>query len=469
MATVNHRNFCWSCIFRPDLHAVIGAAARFFRGSSVDRLLYRLCHRALWCAALALSSAAGDSATGGERRICVLALACVIFAAIYIPQAAPPGRTKCAPACTCRGRSANLLQVSLVAAVVAVLLGASRALVDRRDPRRIDRCLSLGAEKDRCVARWRDLRGAAGDPGERHTSQRHHRRDRPRPGAGGCNQSAGRIRARRWLRDRVVPALRSRGRIWAEPASDSSRRGPRKAESRHLPVAQRSSRSGSMPGSARLIARGPSSAGARRCDPNGCRLPLHIGHCDADWDGLVWTITALLHWNICVTATSDRCRSVLLPAEPVVANPRARPFARIGCRRFQSNLPLLEETAEGRPAEALLFGLSLGSLGSESSPPVHAWLGNSFDGAVWAGPPFRNRIWRAIQRDRDEGSPPWRPVFEGRSNFRVIGHGDSASKALSDSGRGCGSCYIRLSQRRDRLLRREHVLPTAPMDGLSAW
>jgi uncharacterized membrane protein len=82
-----------------------------------------------------------------------------------------------------------------------------------------------------------------------------------------------------------------------------------------------------------------------------------------------------------------------------------------------------------------LFGLSLGSLGSEASPPVHAWLGNSFDGAVWSGPPFRNRIWRAIQRDRDEDSPPWRPVFEGGSNFRVIGRGDSASEAPADWGR----------------------------------
>jgi hypothetical protein len=98
--------------------------------------------------------------------------------------------------------------------------GASRALVDRRDPRRIVRCLSLGAEKDRCVARWRDLRGAAGHRGERHTSQRHHRRDRPRPGAGGCNQSAGRIRANGgyeigWSRlsDRVAGSRPSRQAI----------------------------------------------------------------------------------------------------------------------------------------------------------------------------------------------------------------------------------------------------------------
>jgi len=96
--------------------------------------------------------------------------------------------------------------------------------------------------------------------------------------------------------------------------------------------------------------------------------------------------------------------------------------------RYWKSLP-----KDKRP-KLYLFGLSLGSLGSEFSPPVHAWLGASFDGAVWAGPPFRNRIWRTIQRDRDEGSPPWRPVFEGGSNFRVIGHGDSATKAPSDWG-----------------------------------
>ena len=97
--------------------------------------------------------------------------------------------------------------------------------------------------------------------------------------------------------------------------------------------------------------------------------------------------------------------------------------------RYWKKLP-----KDGRP-KLYLFGLSLGSLGSESSAPVHAWLGNSFDGVVWAGPPFRNRIWRAIQRDRDEGSPPWRPVFEGGSNFRVIGHGDSATEATANWGR----------------------------------
>jgi uncharacterized membrane protein len=97
--------------------------------------------------------------------------------------------------------------------------------------------------------------------------------------------------------------------------------------------------------------------------------------------------------------------------------------------RYWKQLP-----KDSRP-KLYLFGLSLGSLGSESSPPVHAWLGASFGGAVWAGPPFRNRFWRAIQRDRDEHSPSWRPVFEGGSDFRVIGHGDSARDAPADWGR----------------------------------
>ncbi len=97
--------------------------------------------------------------------------------------------------------------------------------------------------------------------------------------------------------------------------------------------------------------------------------------------------------------------------------------------RYWQSLP------EDRRPKLYLFGLSLGSHGSEASPPMYAWLGDGFDGAVWSGPPFRNSMWRSIQRDRDEGSPPWRPEFEGGANFRVIGHGDSAQEADKDWGR----------------------------------
>ena len=90
---------------------------------------------------------------------------------------------------------------------------------------------------------------------------------------------------------------------------------------------------------------------------------------------------------------------------------------------------------------------------------MHAWLGDLFDGAVWAGPPFRNRIWRAIQRDRDEGSPPWRPAFEDGSNFRVIGHGDT-SQAPADWGR-VRIVYVVYPSDAIVFLRRENVYSAA--------
>lgn len=76
-----------------------------------------------------------------------------------------------------------------------------------------------------------------------------------------------------------------------------------------------------------------------------------------------------------------------------------------------------------------LFGLSLGSHGSETSVPISAYVSEPFQGAVWAGPPFRNSIWRTIQRRRNEGSPAWLPHFEDGSLFRVRGpSGELGSK-----------------------------------------
>ncbi|WP_172298225.1 alpha/beta-hydrolase family protein [Pseudoruegeria sp. HB172150] len=88
---------------------------------------------------------------------------------------------------------------------------------------------------------------------------------------------------------------------------------------------------------------------------------------------------------------------------------------------------------ETRP-KLYLFGLSLGSLGSESSMPVYALLGDPIQGAVWVGPPFRNPIWRAMRRNRNEGSPDWKPTFEDGSTIRVIGAGDTAREAPAPWG-----------------------------------
>ena len=120
------------------------------------------------------------------------------------------------------------------------------------------------------------------------------------------------------------------------------------------------------------------------------------------------------------------------PLSLILEPGRSQASAAAVFRVIYNYLSSLPET--GRP-ELYLFGLSLGTLASEASPPVHAWLGDSFDGAVWAGPPFRSQLWRTVQRDREEGSPAWRPTFEGGANFRVIGHGDSAHQNAADWGR----------------------------------
>lgn len=69
-----------------------------------------------------------------------------------------------------------------------------------------------------------------------------------------------------------------------------------------------------------------------------------------------------------------------------------------------------------------LFGLSLGSHGSETSAPLYAYVSEPFQGAVWAGPPFRNALWRGVQRNRTKNSPSWQPAFEDGSMIRVAGN-----------------------------------------------
>ncbi|WP_109468356.1 alpha/beta hydrolase [Albibacillus kandeliae] len=72
-----------------------------------------------------------------------------------------------------------------------------------------------------------------------------------------------------------------------------------------------------------------------------------------------------------------------------------------------------------RPA-LYLFGLSLGSLASENSISFSSIMGDPVQGAVWAGPTFRNPIWRNVASNRAEGSPAWSPVFEDSSLVRVL-------------------------------------------------
>ena len=66
---------------------------------------------------------------------------------------------------------------------------------------------------------------------------------------------------------------------------------------------------------------------------------------------------------------------------------------------------------ESRP-RFYLFGVSLGSFGSETSSTTIRVVDAPISGAVWAGPTFMNEQWVSLTTNRDEGSPAWLPIFE---------------------------------------------------------
>mgnify|MGYP001025600493 CR=1 FL=1 len=65
-----------------------------------------------------------------------------------------------------------------------------------------------------------------------------------------------------------------------------------------------------------------------------------------------------------------------------------------------------------------LYGLSLGAMNSELSNELFEVLGDPYQGALWAGPPFASRIWRSITERRDAGAPFWLPRFRDGSYVR---------------------------------------------------
>ena len=81
----------------------------------------------------------------------------------------------------------------------------------------------------------------------------------------------------------------------------------------------------------------------------------------------------------------------------------------------------LDETS--RPA-LLLFGVSLGSYGSEASSTSTRTIGDPVDGAVWAGPTFVNDQWNYTTDHRDPESPAWLPIYDNGAVIRFTGNDD---------------------------------------------
>jgi uncharacterized membrane protein len=67
-----------------------------------------------------------------------------------------------------------------------------------------------------------------------------------------------------------------------------------------------------------------------------------------------------------------------------------------------------------------LHGLSLGAMNSEKSAELFETIGDPIAGALWSGPPFESRIWRAITANRNPGSPAWLPEFRDHRFVRFM-------------------------------------------------
>lgn len=75
---------------------------------------------------------------------------------------------------------------------------------------------------------------------------------------------------------------------------------------------------------------------------------------------------------------------------------------------------------ESRP-KLYLYGLSLGAMNSQRSSELFEVLGDPYQGALWAGPPYSSQLWRSITERRNAGSPVWLPRFRDGSYVRFTG------------------------------------------------
>ena len=75
-----------------------------------------------------------------------------------------------------------------------------------------------------------------------------------------------------------------------------------------------------------------------------------------------------------------------------------------------------------------VHGLSLGSLGSESSFDLFTVFEDPIQGGLWSGPPFPSRVWAELTRERNPDSPSWLPTFRDGSIVRFTGREDSLNQ-----------------------------------------
>jgi uncharacterized membrane protein len=72
---------------------------------------------------------------------------------------------------------------------------------------------------------------------------------------------------------------------------------------------------------------------------------------------------------------------------------------------------------ESRP-KLYLYGLSLGSFGVESILNSIGIVNEPIDGALMSGPPFVNELHNELEDNRQDGTPPWQPIYDNGRTVR---------------------------------------------------
>ncbi|WP_296478598.1 alpha/beta-hydrolase family protein [Roseinatronobacter sp.] len=88
---------------------------------------------------------------------------------------------------------------------------------------------------------------------------------------------------------------------------------------------------------------------------------------------------------------------------------------------------------DARPA-LYLNGLSLGALNSELSHDLHQVVGDPYDGALWAGPPFNSPTWSEVTRARNPDTPAWLPTYRDGRAVRFMNQSGRTSSTTAAWG-----------------------------------
>jgi uncharacterized membrane protein len=90
----------------------------------------------------------------------------------------------------------------------------------------------------------------------------------------------------------------------------------------------------------------------------------------------------------------------------------------------------------------LVFGLSLGSFGGETAFSGEYDLRNRTAGALFAGPPNFNTLYREFTDDRDPGTPEVEPVYRGGRTVRFTNDVVAGVGPASDPWNGTRVLYL---------------------------